>query len=318
VNRQSVLKGMSIAAAAVMVGLGVTACSIDEQPAESAEGTITIGTLRGQPHLYQPYFYEQFAPEGTEVEIVLFDSSPDIKNAVVSGSVDFGITGVPSALAGISQGEAIKVIASAADGGSNLVGNDEIQTLDDLVGATVGYPQGSSQEILLRLTLEEAGIDINDLTLVNLPFSDMATAFAGGSIDAFLSAELGPSTAMQNGAHIIASPYDTPVGRVNIGLITSDDLIASDPELVQSVVDMHTESVDYMLANTSEWADGLVETFGLDQAVVDTAIENVWLRHDLDEEYQTQVTALAEQMKLLTTIQEVPAVEDIFDTQFVD
>jgi len=240
VNRQSVLKGMSIAAAAAVIGLGLTACSIDDQPAESSEGAIKIGTLRGQPHLYQPYFYDQFAPEGTEVEIVLFDSSPDIKNAVVSGSVDFGITGVPSAIAGISQGEEIKVIASAADGGSNLVGNDDIETLDDLVGATVGYPQGSSQEILLRLTLEQAGIDINQLELVNLPFSDMATAYAGGSIDAFLSAELGPSTALQNGAHIIASPYETPVGRVNIGLITSDELIESDPALVQSVVDMHT------------------------------------------------------------------------------
>jgi len=73
-----------------------------------------------------------------------------------------------------------------------------------------------------------------------------------------------------------------------------------------------------MLENTDEWADGLIETFGLDQAVVDTAIENVWLRHDLSDEYQTQVVALAEQMKLLTTIQDVPAVDDIFDTQFVD
>ncbi|MFP7761410.1 ABC transporter substrate-binding protein [Marisediminicola sp. LYQ85] len=317
-KRQSVLKGIGLTAAAAMVGIGLAGCAIDSQGGSTEEGTVTIGTLRGQPHLYQPYFYDQFAPDGTEIDIVLFDSSPDIKNAIVSGSIDFGIAGIPSAVSGISQGEEIKVVASAADGGSNLVGGEEIETLDDLVGANVGYPQGSSQEILLRLTLAEAGVDIDEVNLINLPFSDMATAFEGGSIDAFLSAELGPSTALQNGAHIIASPYETEVGRVNLGLITTTELIESDPELVQSVVDMHTESIDYMLENTEEWSDGLVETFGLEKDIVDTAIENIWLRYDISDEYLTQVDALTAQMELLTTIEEAPSTDDIFDTQFLE
>ncbi|HEV7950650.1 MAG TPA: nitrate ABC transporter substrate-binding protein, partial [Glaciihabitans sp.] len=97
-SQRNVLKTMSITGAALMVAAGLAGCSIDGEPASSEEGTVQIGTLRGQPHLYQPYFYEQFAPEGVDIEIVLFDSSPDIKNAVVSGSIDFGITGVPSAV----------------------------------------------------------------------------------------------------------------------------------------------------------------------------------------------------------------------------
>lgn len=291
-----------------------TACGSSEG---AGGGTVRIATLKGQPHLYHPYFYEQFAPEGVDFEIVLLDSSPDIKNAVVSGAVDFGITGVPAAIAGISQGEKVKVIASAADGGSGFVGAPSIASVADLPGKKVGYPQGASQEILLRLTLANEGVNVDDLELVNLPFSDMAKALESGQIDAFLSAELGPSVAQQTGAKVLASPYDTPVGKVNIGLITTDELIADDPALVQKVVDTHKSATEYMDANHEEWAAGLVKTFGLEQPVVETAIGNIWPRWDLSEEYQAQVGELVGQMADLTTITSEPPTDQIIDTTFV-
>lgn len=313
---------IALTLATASLAIGVTGCAAtsagDAQPDTAGGTTVTIGTLKGQPHLYHPYFYEQFAPEGVTVEVVAFDTSPDVKNAVVSGAVDFGVTGVPSAVAGISQGEDIKIIGSAADGGSGFVGNSSIKTVDDLVGKKVGFPQGASQEILLRLTLENAGVDIDDLQLVNLPFSDMANALASESIDAFLSAELAPSIAQLAGAHVIASPYETRVGKVNIGLITTQALIESDPDLVQSVVDTHVETTDHMLANTDLWAEGAVETFGLDADVVEKAITNISLRYDLSTEYQEQVTALTEEMAVLKTITSEPTVDELFDTTFID
>lgn len=300
--------------------LALAACAVPGEPSgRSAEdGVVQVGTLRGQPHLYQPYFYDEVAPDGLKFEVVVFDSSPDIKNAVVSGAVDVGVLGVPAALTGVSQGEDITVIASAADGGSGFIANETIDTPADLVGKNVGYPQGSSQEVLLRLTLADAGVDIDDINLVNLPFSDMASGLASGSIDAFLSAELGPSTAQQQGGKEIASPYETPVGRVNIGLITTGELIEEDPQLVQQIVDTHAAAIDLMLEDPDAWAQGLVDTFGLDRAVVDTAIDNIWLRSDLSAEYQTQVSALSGELAQLKIIPSAPSSEAVFDTTFID
>lgn len=304
-------------ALAVLASASLVACT-SAAGSDDPEKTITVGTLRAQPHLYHPYFYEDFAPEGYDVEVVVFDSSPDIKNAVVSGEVDFGITGLPSALSGVVADEDVVVVASAADGGSGFVGVESITAVADLADATVGYPQGASQEILLRLTLENHGLTIDDLDLVNLPFSDMAAALDSGQIDAFLSAEMGPSIAIQGGAHVIDSPYETPVGRVNIALVTRAALIEEDSDYVATVVGIHQQTVEYMLANPDAWVDGLVDTFGLDRDVVEIAITNIWLRHDLSDEYLSQVAALSEQMAGLTHIPFAPDNEDVFDSSFAE
>jgi NitT/TauT family transport system substrate-binding protein len=315
------IRPLALASTALVVA-ALSACSPDAAGgAADDDGTtvVTVGTLKGQPHLYHPFLYQDLAPEGVEFEVVQFDTSPDIKNAVVSGNIDFGVAGVPSAVSGSAAGQDVVVVAAAADGGSGIIGREGLDGIESLAGLTVGYPQGSSQEILLRLTLEAAGMDADeDVELVNLPFSDMASALAAGRIDAFSSAELGPSTALQAGAVEVASPYDTPVGRVNIGLYTTGDLIESDPELVQQVVDTHIRATEQMADDTQAWADGVVAQFGIDQQVVDTAVQNIWPRWEIDDEYTAQVAALIEQMTALRQIDGEVDVDALIDPTFVE
>jgi NitT/TauT family transport system substrate-binding protein len=115
-----------VAASAVCFTLALTGCT-GETSAQGDEGgkIVQIATLR-QPHLFAPYVYQDYAPEGTTIEVVPMTDSTAIKNAVVNGDVEFGVLGVPSVLAGISQDEDIKIIASAADGGTGIVGSPEI------------------------------------------------------------------------------------------------------------------------------------------------------------------------------------------------
>jgi len=277
--------------------LVVTGCSSASPSAGSDGTTVTIGTLRAQPHLFSPYFYEEAADGAIDVEIVLFDSSSDIKNAIVSGSVDFGVTGAASVVAGVAEKQDVRIVAAAADGGTRIVASDDIATPDDLVGAKIGYPMGSTQEILLKRTLEAEGIDPDeDVELVNLPFADMAAAFSSGQIDAFISAEVAPSIAIDGGAHDLMSAYETPIGQTNIVLATSNTLIEDDPELVQKVVDTHIAATEHMADDTSAWADGLVDEFALDPTIVDLAIENVWPRWDLDDDYLATLQAMSDEM----------------------
>lgn len=80
-------------------------------------GTVTIGTLRGQPHFYRPFLYEDFAADGLSYEIVTLDTAPALNDALISGAVDFAITGVTTTISSIAQDRELKIIASAADGG---------------------------------------------------------------------------------------------------------------------------------------------------------------------------------------------------------
>lgn len=310
---------------AVVLTLGaaataLTACSVDSAPADSGSeaGTVTVGTLRAQPHLYTPSFYEDFSDD-IDFEIVLFDTSTDIKNAIVSGSIDFGVTGAASVVSGVAQGEGVTIVASSADGGTRIVAAEHVGSVEDLAGATIGYPMGATQEILLKRTLEANGIDpAEDVELVNLPFSDMAGALSSGQVDAFISAEVGPSIAIEAGAHELLSAYDTPILRTNIVLATSTSLIGSDPELVQAVVDTHIAATDHMAANTDEWADGLVADYSLDASVVATAIENIWPRWQLDDEWLAGLDAMNTEMLEFGQISQAADPEALVTTTFVD
>lgn len=303
----TVFRRLALALAAVLA-LALTACSsIDQTFSQVGHDNdmevIKVGTLRGQPHLYAPYFYQQFAADSA-IEVVTFDTSPDIKNALVSGQIDFGVTGVPALLAGAAAGEDVRLLNISADGGSGFVGTPDISTVQDLRGRTVGYPRGSSQEILLRLTLAEHGMNVDrDVTLVNLPFSDMATSFEGGRIDAFLSAELGPSTATTgSGATEIESPYLTPIGKVNIGLGATQRTIDNSPDLVAKIQDIHRQAIEYMEANREEWSESVAQQFSLDPEVTDRAVANTWPRWEIDDSYREQLSALTEQMVLVGQI----------------
>ncbi|MBB5918365.1 NitT/TauT family transport system substrate-binding protein [Nocardia transvalensis] len=314
------LRALLAAVFAVVTLAGLTACiSTPDSVGGSDPHAIRIGTLRGQPHLYAPYFMQRFAPAGTTYEIVLFENSPDIKNALASGAVDFGLLGAPSMLAGIAAGQDVRIIASAANGGSGFVGRPEITTPNDLRGKKIGYPAGSSQEILLKLTLRAHGLDpATDVQLVNLAYSDMVNAYRSGQIDGFLSAETGVSLALRAGARQILSPYDTAIGGVNIVLGTRGELLTGDRERARQTVHSLIQALNFMKSDHDAWAQGLVDTFGLDRAVADTSVGNVTLRWELDDEYRQRVAALAEQMVAFDQLPQAPDMTKVFDTGVVE
>jgi NitT/TauT family transport system substrate-binding protein len=312
----------AIAGSAVAtVVLSLAACGSDSDSAEASGGsgetqTVTVGTLRGQPHFYAPFLYEDHAVDGVEFEVVTLDSTPALTDAVSSGTVDFAITGITATISGISQDRDLRIVASAADGGSGFIGGDDIQTVADLAGKKVGYIQGSAPEVAMRLILAENDVDPSSLELVAVPPPEMASAFNSGSVDAFFGTEIAVSLATAAGGHAITDPYDTPIGKVNIGLVTTGSMVEDDPELVQKVVDTHAATTEYMTDNIDEWLPEMVQEFGGDQAVLESALENFWLRADLSEEYQGQVEALAGAMVDLGLIETAPTADELVDASF--
>ncbi len=317
--RRSVLTRALAGGLAASAVLALAGCGSDSADAADGSGetqTVTVGTLRGQPHFYAPFLYSDHAVDGVEFEVVTLDSTPALTDAVASGTVDFAITGVTATISSIAQDRDLKIVASAADGGSGFIGGDDIQTVSDLVGKKVGYIQGSAPEVAMRLILAENGIDPSSLELVSVPPPEMASAFTSGSVDAFFGTEIAVSLATASGGHAITDPYATPIGKVNIGLVTTGAMVADDPDLVQKVVDTHTATTAYMTDNVDEWLPQMVAEFGGDEDVLKTALDNFWLRSDLSEEYQGQVEALAGAMVDLGLIDTAPPAADLVDASF--
>jgi NitT/TauT family transport system substrate-binding protein len=199
-------------------GLLASACGKDSGSGNASGRLVRVGLLRISPHLMAPRFYSRFLSEGLRVETLAFNNSTEIKTAVVTGSVDFAVTGVTAALQGASRGEPFRVLAAAADGASAIVARKErgIRRIEDLKGKRVGYVPGSAQDVLLRLSLRKRGLSADkDVTLVKVGFGDMPNALERADIDAFSGAETGPSVAPLRGrSDVVLYPYETARGKI--------------------------------------------------------------------------------------------------------
>lgn len=279
-----------------------------------------MGHLRISPHLMAPRFYSRFLPEGLRVETLAFNNSTEIKTAVVTGSVDFAVTGVTAALLGASRGEPFRVLAAAADGASAIVARKEhgILRVEDLAGKRVGYVPGSAQDVLLRLSLRERGLNADkDVQLVKVGFGDMPNALERGDIEAFSGAETGPSVALLRGrSNIVAYPYDTPMGKINIVFGTSQAMLDKAPELCRAMVGTHARATDHLRANPKEWAKATTKAWGAKLAAVELAIRNIDLRWRLDDTYVKQAKVLGEELERLRQVKRQPAYDSFFTPDF--
>jgi NitT/TauT family transport system substrate-binding protein len=307
-SRRALLLG---AASSALTGLS---CKGDGKPGSNdGRRTVRVGMLRISPHLMAPRFYARFLPPGLAVETLAFNNSTEIKTAVVTGSVDFAVTGVTAALQGASRGEPFVVLAAAADGASAIVARNDhgIDSVEQLAGKRIGYVPGSAQDVLLRLSLRARNMAADkDVQLVKVGFGDMPNALERGDIDAFSGAETGPSVALLRGrSHVVLHPYETPMGKINIVFGTHQAMLDREPELCRSLVETHARATDYMIANPNEWARATTKAWGAKLSAVELAIGNIALRWKLDDAYVAQARVLGEQLELLRQIKKQPQYE---------
>ena len=282
---------------------------------------MTVGTWKTAQTI-QPFIYDKFANKGETVEVKPFTNPGDMKTALLAGDLDFTGTTWATAIMAASKGEPVKVVAAMTEKCSALVvGKDsDIKTTKDLKGKTIAYVPGTMHHILLLEVLNKAGLDpAKDVTLKKIDFFDMGQALASKSIDAFLSGEPFPSIAEIDGyGRVLEYPYfDDSVGYINAAMLTTEDEIKNEPEKIQRLVDMHIQASKYYMEHKDEWIDRAAE-FGTEKKYLEKAKDNMALAWDLTDDTKTKVKKLAEKMKELSIIENVPDIDALIDTSFLE
>ena len=286
-----------------------------------AQGTtVKMGALR-LVHSMPPYFYEKFAPAGTKIEIIVFDSPTDGKNAVVTKSVDFGTFGIAAGILGAAVGEPVMVVGALSNKGMGIISKagSDMKTLKDLKGKKVGIWPGSTQEVFVMERLRMEGMSIKDVTPVRVPFGEMPTMLARGDIDAYVGAEPGPALSITSGqGQLVEYPYSTPMGGLNMIFATHPDTAAKSPELVTTMLKTHRQAVEFMMANKPAVVDMTVAKLGANRAAVDQAlgannVEYVW---KLDDKVLGQAKTYSQQMLELKQIRQLPKFDTFLNPKF--
>ena len=283
--------------------------------------TVKVGMLKTVNTVVMQ-FYQKFAPPGVTYQVIAFDTPPDGKDAVVSGSVDFGIFGLAAATLGAAAGQPLTVIAAAGGKAMAVVvaASSTAKTFADLKGKKIAYQPGSTQEVVLRELMKMASMTAADAQLVRLSFGDMANALARGDVDAYVGSEPGPSISVLSGkGRVLLYPYNTPVGLLNVVFATRPDLIAKQPEYVREVVKTHIAACQWSSkpANRNEFEAMTTKILGPTKEQLDLAMNNINFDYMIDADYLAKAKYYGAQMVALKEIAAVPDYSTFFNTSFL-
>ena len=171
----------------------------------------------------------------------LFQGFPEIKEALISNTMQAGSMVAPMAMALWSQGVPIKIVYLGHRYGSAFVvrKNGPIKTFPDLRGRVVAIPTRFSDERLIVFrALKKYGMTAKDIRMVEMPPPDVAGALAAGAIDAFSMGEPYPAQAEMGGyGRILFKARDLWPDYMSCVLVVRQDMIDKRPEAVQALVD---------------------------------------------------------------------------------
>jgi len=267
------------------------------------------------------HFYERFAVPGYRIEVITFESPTDCKNAVVTGSADFGIFGTAAALLGGAAGEPLVVIGAGGNRGMAVIAKHDlpIDALKDLQGRKVGILPGSTQEVFIHERLRMEGMSIKDLSPVRVPFGEMHAALVRGDLDAYVGAEPTAGLSLATGAgKLVEYPYSTPMGTLNVVTGAHAAIVADQPDLVRGFLRMHRQASEYAQSHQAETIRMMIDKFGAKPEALAVAMPNIELTWRMDALMMERVKIYARHMLELKQIRALPDFAKFLQPRFND
>ena len=309
-TRRTLIAG---AALALLGSMGIASSPVAAQQLKE----VRIGFQRAGlfPAVKQRHTVEDaLKPRGIEVKWVEFSFGPPLLEALNTGNIDFGYTGdAPPIFAQAARANLLYVAALPAAGNNEAIvvpENSPIKTLADLKGKKIGFAKGSSAHNTTVAALEKAGLSYSDITPVYLAPADGATAFAGGSIDAWTIWDPYLALTEKGKVRLLVSAKD--VHESNAFFLANKDFTGQHPDIVALL--------NQTFAQESKWADQhreeivktLHEATGFDTEAVARAVErSQFLVTPVTDSIVASQQATADRFFKLSLIPKAITVKDI-------
>jgi sulfonate transport system substrate-binding protein len=226
--------------------LGLYACA----PAGRASGTaLRVATYRGG--IDGEFAAAGVTPKPGTVESAVFSGGNFITEAIEAQAIDLGsMSEIPPVFAA-GRKSLIKLVAvQRADVNFQMVlvpGQSDIRHTMQLKGKRIGYIRATTSHYLLLRVLAEDGLTFADIVPIALSPADGLAAFRRGSLDVWVTYDLGGYLARQEGARLLT----TGLGRMSGNYTWA--------ALEPSLADPHRRAgiVDYLsrVRTTHQWIE---------------------------------------------------------------
>ena len=182
---------------------------------------------------------------------VRFSGWPELKESFLSGHTPAAFVLAPMAIALREDGVPLKMVyLGHRDGTAMMVRTDsDIHSIEDLRGKKIAVPNRfANQRLLVYKALQDHGLSVDDVTLVELAPPDMPVALYSGAVDAVTSGEpFMAQTELDGYGRVLYLTKDVWPDFISCVLVVQEDLIRNDRAAVQQLVDG--------IARSGKWLD---------------------------------------------------------------
>jgi len=238
-------------------------CSERQPPVRVASGGHILNFLPFDVAMAKGFFQE----EGLDLEVTYLTGGTTTAQALLAGQVDFSLNAIDYAYKAAARGKSnLRMVAlmNRVPGMVLVVDSrhrDTIQDIGDLVGKRLGVTsKGSGTHMVLNFLLAKKGVDPQAVTVVKAGTSTFPPALENGKIHGGIALEpfasilieqgkvqvLADLRSMQNTIEVFGGPYNLA------GIMTRQDIIARDPELVRRFVTAIVKALRWMSEHTPE------------------------------------------------------------------
>src|SRR6266704_4073334 len=231
-------------------------------------------------------WFEQRLGADTKIEWFVYNAGPGAMEAIFANSIDLSYVGPGPALNAYtkSNGEEIRLIAGAANGGAGLVvqSDQNLNAPADFRGKKIATPQlGNTQDISCRAWLTEGGLKITqlggDVQVIPTQNPDQLGLFRGKKVDAVWTVEPWLSRLEQEASgKVIVEEKDV----ATTILVSSVKFLNEQRDLAKKFAQAHAELTDWITKNPEE-AQRLIKAELLEETKSDMSpqlIDAAWKR----------------------------------------
>ena len=203
-------------------------------------------------------WFEQRLGSDVKIEWFIYNAGPSAMEAIFAKSIDLTYVGPGPALNAYtkSNGQEIRLIAGAANGGAGLVvqPDENLKAPADFRGKKIATPQlGNTQDISCRAWLTEGGLKITqlggDAQVIPTQNPDQLSLFKAKKIDGVWTVEPWLSRLEQEASgKVLVEEKDSPT----TVLVSSAKFLNQQRELAKKFANAHAELTEWITKNPEE------------------------------------------------------------------
>ena len=254
---------------------------------------------------------------GIDAEIVLFSSLLQRMQAVASGDVSIGAGGLSAVMQVSTRGVPMTVLCNGCDGGWKLVANPKYATLGDLKGKKIACQAGSIALAGLLWKLKKEGL-ADSVEVILMDGDKQPVPLYRGDVDAICGFEPFPTFAELNGwGKTIWTPYDTPMGKTNLGLVSSLSFVQKEPALTRALVQAHIAATNEIIANPAIALETTMKQFNLSKPIAEESNKNLFFTVESGPAFQAGLKETAKMMIESKLLEKEPDWATFINTSFI-